>query len=407
MNTKHRTVLLAGTALLSLCFFLFAVLHRQHRLAQASISGAVRAAQQRVAAPLSPRSPVPRPHPIAGVFPNANPVRQSLAQRTGASLPPPTATLSLASFKPLDSAMPLNDPTTTALPTALRRFHDAVTSETRPFTTITTATLSDDAPTSAATDGDPRTRLWSPNVEGTVFGPAGVPLADADVYLCDRAILYELVLLNDRYYDRLLRSYAQVTTTKQDGVFQFRTRASAYTIVVRHASGIALRTSQDFSNHGEIMVLPRGRLEGTINDGDNHLKPHIWLGFSFRSSSAIPLHLHAADLYYHPRPIADLPLSHDPVAAQVVISYYAVTDDAGHFVIDWIQAGTVVQVFAVKALYSDGRVFYINDMAEDVNTRRRAIPIKPGETTRIQIDGTWLQVLPNSNPTPKPAPAAK
>lgn len=381
MNPKTRTAILAGVTFLSLCFFVIAVIHRNHRFARAARKGVARTAQANFAALPAPSLARPEPHEIAGDFPKEKQVWQSLTQGMGASRRVTTGTLSRPSFMPSDSAMPLDATTTT--PTVRSRFPGAMTSETWHMAALSTATLAEDDPTSAAADGK---RRGFPNLEGKVTDPAGFPLNGAEVYLCDRERHhYSMSVMNGLYDDRYLVHpdvgvYAQVMTTNPSGLFQFRTPAKLYTIVVRHASGIALRTEQDFSNHEAIVVPPWGRLEGTYHDGSNHPIARARLAFIFGDSE------YCIYDFLSPPITSRRPTNVDCDAA---VSYQTLTDDAGHFVIDPIQAGTVFGVGVTGF------------------PTRRAITIKPGETTRIRINKAWRNAITVLSPTPQSTPAPR
>jgi hypothetical protein len=188
-------------------------------------------------------------------------------------------------------------------------------------------------------------------LEGIIRGPDGRPLAGVDVALSGTD--YDARIKDGRFQaNRVVREVPHMKTGP-DGRYAFRPPGERVAILAVHDAGVAIRSAADLTASGDITLAPWGRIEGVMKIGTRPApgqKVAAWLvnsGFSGR------------------------------------VDYDTMTDESGGFVFERVTPGRM-EVYR-----------YVDDANHRGWTASNpvAVPVKPGETVRVQVGGTGRPVV--------------
>ncbi len=192
---------------------------------------------------------------------------------------------------------------------------------------------------------------------GTVFGPAGDPVAGAQVGLAREG---SRAYLDAGSFHRMANR-AEMATTDESGTFAFPPQSDEpFLLIVTHESGFAQLTREQFEKSSLIELAPWGRIEGQVLLGD---KPDA-----------------SCRVQYSPT------LSDDEKKFFLGCYYWANADANGRFELDRVipGSGSVERVIVTE---------YPGGVASNSSGWQQAVDVTAGETTTVTVGGGGRTVV--------------
>ena len=190
-------------------------------------------------------------------------------------------------------------------------------------------------------------------IEGGVRAPDGQPAANVEVFL---VTTNQLLSIENARVER--GRDAKGVRTDSEGRFKFSPTGKPFLVVALHEKGHAEAASEQAGTWLDLVLKPWARIEGKMFIGSRPAareKVQMWGTWS--------------GSFDQPR---------------VLFQANTMTDDAGHFLMDYVPAGNV----------SVGRWICLNDRVWSFATTHNVrLQIKPGETAHVVIGGTGQPVI--------------
>ncbi len=182
------------------------------------------------------------------------------------------------------------------------------------------------------------------DIEGTVQGVDGEPLADADVLMCTAM---QSVNLSNGKLSR--RDGTLIAKTTAQGRFSFPPEPDPFLLVVAHDAGYAQVTQDEIANSGQICLQAWARIEGKLLQGGEPAVGHRIRISPVRVGNSTAPHFFA--------------------------QYYSTTNEEGEFVFERVAPGPV-------SLSPD-----LGPWEQSKLTSAQHVPLvaKPGQTARLSL----------------------